>query len=169
MTTEYLDETAPEVGTDVETYDGPRADVDVSGIIAGLNSGVAFFSTVTGDDIDSRLIVLDALIDPQPIVENIGQTINLANFIVQPVELLDQNTGEMVTVPRVVLIDSEGVGYVGTSIGLMSSLRNILAALGDKKLTELPGGGLPIVVVQQRSRNNSGTFFTIKRVRSTKK
>lgn len=164
-----MTDTAEQTATDVEVFDGPRADVDVSGIIAGLNTGVAYFSTVTGDDIDSRMLVLDALIDPQPIVENVGKTINLQHFIVQPVELADQNSGEVVTAPRVVLIDADGTGYVGTSVGLLSSLRNILAALGDIKLTDLPGGGLPIAVSQQRSRNNAGTFFTIKRVRSTKK
>lgn len=150
--------------TDVVVREHSTA-TDVAAAIQGLNTGAAFFSTVKGDDFDTKLAVAEALTTSLPVDENLGKLINLANIIVQPVELTDEKTGEVNTAPRVVLLDADGTAYHGTSVGLLSSVRNILAALGDPSTWAKP---VSINVVKQKG-NNGYSFFTIKFVKSAAK
>ena len=41
----------------------------------------------------------------------INKTIVITNVFVSPVEMTDQNTGETVILPRIVIIDASGVSY----------------------------------------------------------
>jgi hypothetical protein len=143
-------------GTDIAVR---QSMTDVESAIEGLNTGAAIFSTVTGDDFDTKLLVMAAVIDSKPIDENINKVIELQNIIIQPVELTDEKTGEVNVAPRVVLLDADGTAYHGTSIGLLSSVRNIMATVGHPASWPKP---LSIVVVREKSRNNAGSFFTIK-------
>lgn len=143
-------------GTDIAVR---QSMTDVESAIEGLNSGAAIFSTVTGDDFETKLLVMAAVIDSKPIDENINKVINLSNIIIQPVELTDEKSGEVNVAPRVVLLDADGTAYHGTSIGLLSSVRNIMATVGHPAQWPHP---LAIVVTREKSRNNAGSFFTIK-------
>jgi hypothetical protein len=149
-----------DANTDIEL--APRTSVtDVANAIEGLNSGAAFFSTVKGTDMATRRLVTKALTSSLPIKEHINKPIKLAHIVVQPVELADEKTGEVTVQPRVVLLDHEGNAFHGTSLGLLSSVRNILAGMGDPSEWD---GPLDIKVVEQKSSNNAGHFFTVKLV-----
>lgn len=133
---------------------------DVAAAIQGLNTGAAFYSSVKGTDFDSKLKVAEALTTSLPIDQNLGKTIALRDIIVQPVELTNETTGEVETAPRIVLLDADGTAYHATSVGLMSSVRNILAALGDP-------AAWPTPVNIQVIKEGQGTrqYFTVKFVR----
>jgi hypothetical protein len=148
-------------GADLEALPASSSVTDVQAAIQGLNSGAAFFSTVKGSDFATRKLVTSALTSSLPIDEHTGKTIHLSNIVVQPVELQNDETGEIQTAPRVVLIAADGVAYHGTSIGLLSSVRNILAGMGDPSTWDEP---LAIQVVRQKSNKGLGSFFTVKLV-----
>lgn len=132
---------------------------DVVAIIQGMNNPAAgFYSSIKSDDFASRMNVARALTTSEPLDENLGKTINLVDFIIQPVDLANQQTGEVQTAPRVVLIGDDGQAYHATSIGLLSSLRNIVTALGEPSTWPQPVG---ISVVKQKG-NNGYSFFTVK-------
>jgi hypothetical protein len=149
----------------VETVEEAAAEIvrssatDVVGAIQGLNNPEsAFYSSIKGTDFNARKAVAAALTSSTPIDESMGQTIQLVNFIVQPVDLVDDDSGEVTTAPRVILIDDEGKAYHATSVGLLSSVRNIVSVLGEPSDWPEP---VAVRVEQQKGRNGF-KFFTIK-------
>jgi hypothetical protein len=151
--------------SDVETVNTSTGEIetvhtsatDVATAIQGLNTGAAFYSSLAGaQDFATRKLVASALTSSVPLDENIGKTIALTNFIVQPVELV-QDDGSVNTAPRVILIDKDGKGYHATSIGMLTSIRNILASLGEPSSWPEP---VNIQVVKVKA--NRGSFMTIK-------
>jgi hypothetical protein len=132
---------------------------DVVGAIQGLNNpDSAYYSSIKGDDFSARLAIAAAITSSIPVDESLGKTINLKNYVVQPVELINEDTGEVNTAPRVILIDDNGTAYHATSTGLLSSLRNMNAVLGEPNVWPQP---VPVKVVEQKGRNGF-KFFTLK-------
>ena len=135
-----------------------RGTTDVVASIQALNNpDSGFYSSITSTDFASRLKVASALTTSKALDDHLGQTIKLVNFIVQPVDLADDN-GTVETAPRVVLIDAEGNAFHATSVGLLSSLKNIVSALGAPETWEHPIG----ISVARQKGNNGYSFFTIK-------
>ena len=127
--------------------------------IEGLNNpGTRFYSSIKSENFADKLAIASALTTSVPIDENLNKEIKLTNFIVQPVELLNDRTGEVNTAPRVVMIDADGTAYHATSIGLLSSLQNIRSVLGEPSDWPAP---VSIQVVKQKG-NKGFSFFTIK-------
>ena len=116
-----------------------RGVLDVNTLIAGLNGdSPSIFSTIKGGDFDSRLRVAAAISDAEPFESHLGETFDLANVIIQQVDMEDQSTGEITTVPRVILISSTGAAIVGTSIGLAMAVRNLFLAMGSPDSWDRP-------------------------------
>ena len=84
----------------------------------------------------------------------IGKTINLLHFYVEIIQVVSEQTGEIVNVPRVVLIDAKGNGYQGVSIGLYNALKRIVSMFGMPETWEEP----LTVEVQQIEVKNGRTF-----------
>ena len=132
--------------------------VDVLDTIKALNNpDSAFYSSIKSDDFSARKAIAIAISGSKPIDENLGREINLINVIVLPVDLMDKRTGEISAAPRVILIDANGEAYHGTSVGLLTAVRNLFSALGEPYTWPEP---LAIKVLQQRG-NNGFRFFTI--------
>lgn len=118
-----------DVGDEVEV--SRNTNFSVASIIDSMQSGVGVFSTIVGDDFETRVKVLNAVTDSTPLEDKVGGVINLRNYIVQSVELQDSETGELVETARVVLIDDDGTAYHAISKGAILALRalsNILPA-----------------------------------------
>jgi hypothetical protein len=132
---------------------------DVAEIIKSLNTpNVSLYSSIKADSFESRLAIASAMTTSLPLDENLGKTIDLTNFIVQPVDLVNQETGETNTAPRIVLIDKDNVAYHATSIGILSSLRNMISVLGEPASWPAP---VSVQIVKQKGRNGY-SFFTVK-------
>ena len=93
-----------------------RADIEA------LNHGGNVFHTFAGADFETKVKVLDAMTNSAPLSENIGTVINLANVVVQPVEMENEATKRMEAQPRIILIDADGKAYHAISGGLFRSL-----------------------------------------------
>ena len=146
--------------TDIEVaeFDSSAAS-NVKAEIAEFRSGDSgIMSTFTGDDFfQVAKAQLAATSSSEPISEHLKETILLDNFVIQPVEIpvtdaKGNNTGELSQSARVTLVDStNGKSYHGTSMALVNSLKQIVAALGNR----LPGEWaepLPIQIVEEKSR-----------------
>jgi hypothetical protein len=142
-----------------EATENAVGSTDVVAVIAGLNNPQqGFYSSIKSDDFNTRLQIAAAMTTSEKIDNNLGKEINLANFIVQPVELQNRLTGEVNTAPRIVLIDADGAAFHATSIGLLSSLRNIISVLGEPSEWPAP---VKIKIVKEMGRNGY-SFFTMK-------
>lgn len=142
-----------------EATENAVGSTDVVAVIAGLNNPQqGFYSSIKSDDFSTRLQIAAAMTTSEPVDNNLGKEIKLVNFIVQPVELQNRLTGEINTAPRIVLIDEDGAAFHATSIGILSSLRNIISVLGEPASWPAP---VNIQIVKQKG-NNGYSFFTIK-------
>lgn len=130
---------------------------DVVAAIQGLNNpDSAFYTSVKGTDFAAKKAVASALTSSEPIDEHLGETINMLNVIVMPVDLANAQ-GEVNTAPRVIVIAEDGKAYHATSVGMLSAIRNLFATLGEP---ETWPEAVPIKVVQQKG-NNGYKYFTI--------
>ena len=131
---------------------------NVLAIIQGLNDpSSGMYSSIKGTDFKTRKEIASAVTTSVPVDDNLGVTIMLVNYLVTPVDLVDDD-GTVNTAPRVVLIDSDGKAYHATSVGLLSALRSINNILGEPSTWPEP---VSIKVVSERGRNGY-KYFTIK-------
>jgi len=131
---------------------------DVRQAIHGLNNVDSdFYSTVTANTFAEKLALAKAINDSTPLDEALGEVFNLDQYIVQAVDIVDGQSGEVVTAPRVTLISDAGKAYHGTSKGLLTSIRNLNATVGDRSNWD---GPIPIQVVKAGIRPRA--YFTIK-------
>lgn len=88
----------------------------------------------------------------------INMTIKVQDIYSEIVVIVDQNTGEMIKAPRIVLIDADGVGYQCVSKGIFSALKKLIAIFGAPTWE----GGLPLTVKQitKGSGKNTRSLLT---------
>lgn len=70
--------------------------------------------------------------------DHINETIDVINIFIQPVAMVNQDTGEMNVVPRIVLFDVEGKTYVTVSKGIYNALKNMCAIVGTPETWKAP-------------------------------
>ena len=78
-----------------------------------------------------RKTVYNAMNNPTHKVSDfINKKIKVENVLIESLDLLNDETGEVDRVPRIVLIDPEGNSYVATSKGILNSIKNAYTAFG---------------------------------------
>lgn len=130
----------------------------LSATIQGLKNGnVNVMSTFEGGTFADKLKVLEVMSAAEPLADHLDETILLANVVIQQIEMPDEKTGELLPVPRIILVAEDGTAYAAISSGILKSLENIFGILGQPK--EWPGA-LEIHVSEARSRNGF-RFMTV--------
>lgn len=152
MSNETVNTSTGELVSVPMTQQGARAD-----IAALKQGGAAVFSTITGADRASKVAILNAMTNSKPVSENLGKTFNLLNVVIQAIEMEDETTKEMVSVPRIVLVDDKGEAWHAISSGLFKSLENIFGVMGNPDTWE--GVPLPIKITQAGTGNRK--YFTV--------
>jgi len=151
--------------TDVAVLDTIEAGSSVSREIQNLATGqAAFYSTISGNDFNTKIKIVDAMTNSLPVKENLNRTINLVNVIVQSVPMVDTRTGEVQDQPRIVLLDADGTAYHAISGGLWRSIQNILGIFPHPSEWPAP---LQLHIVSAKGRQ--GDFYTVKMGEAPKK
>lgn len=76
--------------------------------------------------------IFAALNNPEFRIANfINKTIKVANVLVEIREILDEETGEIDTAPRVVLISDDGKAYQAVSKGIFNAVKNAFEVFGS--------------------------------------
>ena len=112
------------------------------------------FCSMVAVDTKAKKTLFNATSNPAKISSMIGKTIDLLHFYVEVIQVVSEQTGEIVNVPRVVLIDVKGKGYQGVSIGLYNALKRIVSMFGMPETWDEP----LTVEVQQIEVKNGRTF-----------
>lgn len=140
---------------------GDRAAVDVRSRIGGLNNpDAAFWSSIKGDDFSGRKKIAAALASSTPLMDHLHEEIPLVDIIVQNVQIEDENTHEVSDAPRVTLIDANGNAYNATSVGVLSSVEQFVAVVGEPSTWPEP---LVVKAVEERGRRG-WRYLTLKMV-----
>lgn len=133
----------------------PSARQQVSNINAG---DLGIFSTFKLDSQADKIALYSAVTDAEPISDNLGVVINVANVVAQVVQV-QQESGQMAEAIRTVLVDGDGKSYAGLSDGLFRAIENIFGILGMPSTWET--STIPMTVVEQKSRKGF-KFYTVK-------
>lgn len=112
------------------------------------------FCSMVAVDTKAKKTLFNATSNPAKISSMIGKQIDLLHFYVEVIQVVAEQTGEIVNVPRVVLIDKAGNGYQGVSVGLYNALKRIVSMFGMPETWEEP----LTVEVQQIEVKNGRTF-----------
>jgi len=145
---EYVDDSARTTGT-----------TNVGNAVATLNDPTSgFYSTLKADSFSERLALGKAVNESTPLDQALNEEFDLANYIVQVVDITDSNSGEMIQAPRVTLLSKEGKAYHGTSKGLLTAIRNLNATIGEPSTWE--GNTIKVKVVEEGIRPRK--YMTIK-------
>lgn len=88
---------------------------------------------------DEEVVLFNAMNNPEKrIGDCINMTINVKHVFCEVVTCVNRETGEANMCPRIVLIDTEGVGYQAVSLGVFSALKKILAIKGNPTTWKKP-------------------------------
>ena len=108
------------------------AKVDVNTMLAA-ETGTTY-CTIKADPTDrkSAAKIYNALNNPEfRIADMINKVIPVQDFLVELREIINEETGEIDRVPRVVLITPDGEGYQAVSKGMFGAVRNAVASFGE--------------------------------------
>lgn len=160
---QQIQETAPETPED-ENLDQATEDalelalssdkfakLDLRRDITGGGRG---YCTMQAVDDRAKVTLYNACSNPLKVADFIGKQIKLMHFYVEIIQTVSEQSGEIVNVPRVVLIDEAGKGYQAVSIGMYNSLKRVVALFGEPGTWNRPH----TVEIQQISTKNGRTF-----------
>lgn len=101
-------------------------------IIGELTERKTMFCSLNPSNDDEKMVVYNAMNNPaKRISDCINTTINVKNVFCEVVNCKNNETGEITTCPRIVLIDDKGVGYQAVSIGIYSAIKKLIAVFGE--------------------------------------
>lgn len=149
--------------TDIETSAEDAMELAVSSdrfeklnLARDITGGGKGFCTMTAEDKKAKITLYNACANPEKISAIIGKTIKLLHFYVEVVQVVSEQSGELVNVPRCVLIDEKGKGYQAVSIGMYNSLKRIVSMFG------LPDTwSEPLAVEVQQIETKKGRTFNL--------
>lgn len=113
--------------------------------VATENALVAY-SSITGTDVDSKLAVLDATTNAEPIAQHLGEIIRVRDLIILNTTVTDKATGEVSEAQRTVLIAEDGTAYAAMSGGIIRGLTNMIAVMGEPSGWQDP---VEVVIVEE--------------------
>ena len=142
---------------------------DIAGVdlMAQLNEpNEQFYCSIVNDGTRASQIKIYNAINSvdETLAEHINEVLEIVNIVAHPIELTDEETGEIFTALRTVLIDKNGISYGAVSGGITNSLARIFAIVGK------PDGGawedepVKIKVKQVQTRNGNNKVNTIELV-----
>jgi len=118
-----------------------------------MSEGVgASYCSIQASDRKSAAKIFAALNNPDERVANcINQTILVSDVLIEIAEIANEDTGEISTVPRVVLIDKDGKTYQAVSLGMFNAVKNAIQVFGAPTWVE----PLEFTIRQKAVRNGS--------------
>ena len=88
---------------------------------------------------DEEIVLFNAMNNPEKrIGDCINMTINVKHVFCEVVTCVNRETGETNMCPRIVLIDTDGVGYQAVSLGVFSALKKIITIKGSPTTWKKP-------------------------------
>lgn len=113
-------------------------------------SKVAIYNAINGAD--------------ESIAEHIGEVLEIVNVVAHPVELPDEETGEILTCLRTVLVDKKGKSYTAVSQGITSALSRIFSIVGMPDNGAWENEPVKMKIKQVKTRNGNNKVNTIELV-----
>ena len=126
---------------------------DVSELMGGETQA---FCSIDAVDPETKAIVFNAANNPDHKVKDfVNKTIDVKDIYAEIIEIVNEETGEITKVPRIVLIDDTGLAYECVSVGMYAAIRKIVAIYGA------PTWEPPLTVTVRQKSVGKGSMFTL--------
>jgi hypothetical protein len=137
--------------------------------IASLSDNKPFImSTLPMVSTEDKMRAFGYLVDSDfKLEERINMDIKVCDFIIEPLLVTNDETGEKEAAPHVVLIDTEGNSYTATSIGVYNTIKQIIGLVGLPSTWE--NGYLTMKAIKKETRNGNNKVTLLKPIFDTKK
>ena len=113
------------------------------------------FCSVNQDSEGSKALVFKAMNNPSNrVADFIGKRIKIKDIFVESVDIENEETGEIDTVPRIVIFDDNNQTYEAVSRGLFNALQKLISVFG------LPTYDEPIAVEIKQKAVKKGSMLT---------
>lgn len=93
-------------------------------------SSVFYCSIPQDGSRETAIKIYNAMNNSVTSIRDLRDPIMVTDIIAHTIQLLDENTGEIVDATRVVLIDEQGIGYHAVAQGIVSSIQKIVGIVG---------------------------------------
>ena len=114
------------------------------------NTENVFLSTIPNDGSrESQIKIYNAINgDGENLGDHLNKVIEVENFVAHPVQMVDDQTGEIIEALRIVLVTPTGETYASVANGVLSSIQKISGIIGSAPWT--PALKLKAVEVKTR-------------------
>ena len=99
--------------------------------LAGLAAQNGIFTTVKGDDFQTKTKVFNAVNDAENISELGGKPFEISDMVIEATEFVNEKTGEVEPAVRTIFITPDGKAYQAFSGPVFNAAKRILTLLGD--------------------------------------
>ena len=132
-----------------------KADVTQVSMMAVLTNAKAdFFCSIVDDGSRaSKVKIYNAIQNSDgPLADLVGQTISVVDVVAHPIELVDEETGEVTRTIRCVFITKDGKCHDCVSSGIVQALNKIFNIIGVPSWKDEP---VDMKVLQKKSNKNA--------------
>ena len=126
---------ADDVTTALSIESDRFAELDITKDISSKSTA---YCSLTAEDNRARVTLYNACSNPLKISDMINKQIKLFHVYIEKIQCTSEATGEIVTVPRVILIDEKGKGYQAVSTGIYNAVKRIIQLFGDPANWDAP-------------------------------
>lgn len=110
------------------------------------------YASFVAETKEQKMALYNALMNAdERLGDHINETIELKEVIIEKIELVDEDTGEVVVAPRTVVIDSKGKAYEAVSVGVFSALKRIINIFGEPSAWDTP---IKVKIIQKTIKKN---------------
>lgn len=99
--------------------------------LIGLAAQNGIFTTVKGDDFETKTKIFNAVNDAEKVSDLDGRPFEITDMVIEAAELVNEKTGEVDQVVRTIFITPEGKAYQAFSGPVFNAAKRILTLLGD--------------------------------------
>nr|DAT80157.1 MAG TPA: Single stranded DNA binding protein [Caudoviricetes sp.] len=119
--------------------------------LAGMSVTNGIFTTVKGDDFETKAKIFNAINDAKPVSDLSGKPFEIADLVIESTEFVNEKTGEIEPAVRTIFITPSGDAYQAFSGPVFNAAKRILTLLGDPAQWPAP---LKVRVTEEGSGKN---------------
>ena len=101
-------------------------------LVTDLTAAQLQYCSMKAESESDKVKLFNAMNNPDKrVADCINMTINAKDLYIEIVNCTNEETGEVTSCPRIVIIDDKGVSYQAVSIGIYSALKKAIQVFGE--------------------------------------
>jgi hypothetical protein len=106
-------------------------DITTTSPLSGLAAQNGIFTTVKGDDFETKTKIFNAVNNAENISDLGGKPFEITDMVIESAEFVNEKTGEADQAVRTIFITPDGKAYQAFSGPVFNAAKRILTLLGD--------------------------------------